>query len=119
MPAPAAIPLPASSASNEVVSNVLRLTQLWLHGWRHKRVAPSASTRWLMDHAAETLGTAAPASDDEEFDWVSRTFSETSAMTLYVAARGLADRGQVEDAIAVLGDACRAQGAQLERTVPG
>jgi hypothetical protein len=108
---------PAASAHDEVVSNVLRLTQLWLHGWRHKRVAPTASTRWLMDHAAEALGTLAPANDDEEFDWVSRTFSETSAMTLYVAARGLADRGQVEDALAVLGDACRAQGADVARTV--
>ena len=82
------------SPHNEAVSNVLRLTQLWLNGWRHKRVAPSPSTRWLMEQAAAWLGTAAPESDDEEFDWVSRTFSQASAMTLYVAARGLADRGQ-------------------------
>jgi hypothetical protein len=97
------------SPHNEVVSNVLRLTQLWLNGWRHKRVAPSASTRWLMEQAAVRLGTHAPESDHDEFDWVSRTFSETSAMTLYVAARGLADRGQRDDALAVLEDACRAQ----------
>jgi hypothetical protein len=97
------------SPHNEAVSNVLRLTQLWLHGWRHKRVAPSASARWLMDKAASALGTSAPVSDDDEFDWVARTFSETSAMTLYVAARGLADRGQRADAAAVLEDACRAQ----------
>jgi hypothetical protein len=97
------------SPHNEVVSNVLRLTQLWLHGRRHRRIAPGASTRWLTQQAAETLGTPPPASDHDEFDWVSRTFSETSAMTLYVAARGLAGRGQREDAIAVLGDACRAQ----------
>jgi hypothetical protein len=96
--------------SPEAVSNVLRLTQLWLNGWRHKRVAPSPSTRWLMEQAAARLNVAVPATDDEEFDWVSRTFSNASAMTLYVAARGLADRGQPDDALAVLGDACRAQG---------
>jgi hypothetical protein len=101
--------LPMPSQDTEGVANILRLTQLWLNGWRHKRVAPSASTRWLMEQAAARLGTRAPASDYDEFDWVSRTFSETSAMTLYVAARGLADRGQREDALAVLGDACRAQ----------
>jgi hypothetical protein len=101
------------SPHNEAVSNVLRLTQLWLNGCRHKqRVAPSACTRWLMEQAAAKLGTRAPESDYDEFDWVSRTFSETSAMTLYVAARGLADRGQREDALAVLGDACRAQTLQ-------
>jgi hypothetical protein len=98
------------SPHNEAVSNVLRLTQLWLNGWRHKRVAPSPSTRWLMEQAATRLNVSPPATDDEEFDWVSRTFSQASAMTLYVAARGLADRGQRDDALAVLGDACRAQG---------
>jgi hypothetical protein len=106
------------SPHNEAAaSNVLRLTQLWLHGWKHKRVAPSASTRWLMDKAAAALGTCAPLSDDDEFDWVSRTFSETSSMTLYVAARGLADSGQRDDALAVLEDACRAQTSA--RTAPG
>jgi hypothetical protein len=108
---------------NDAVSNVLRLTQLWLNGWRHKRVAPSPSTRWLMEQAALRLNVAAPATDDEEFDWVSRTFSQASAMTLYVAARGLADRGQRDDALAVLGDACRAQGqasgTQMRVTRPG
>jgi hypothetical protein len=103
------------SPHHEAVPNVLRLTQLWLNGWRHKRVAPSASTRWLMEQAATRLGTPAPESDYDEFDWVSRTFSETSAMTLYVAARGLADRGQREDALAVLGDACRAQTLESSR----
>jgi hypothetical protein len=103
---------------NEVV-NVLRLTQLWLHGWRYRRVAPSTSTRWLMDSAAAALGLSAPTSDDDEFDWVARTFSETSAMTLYVAARGLADRGQRDDALAVLGDACRAQTQAAPRAVGG
>jgi hypothetical protein len=97
------------AAHNQVASNVLRLTHLWLSGWRQKGASPSSCTRWLMDEAAAALGTRAPVSEDEEFDWVSRTFSETSAMTLYVAARGLADRGQLEDALAVLGDACRAQ----------
>jgi hypothetical protein len=70
-----------------------------------------------MDHAARALGTSAPVSDDEEFDWVSRTFSETSAMTLYVAARGLADRGHVDDARAVLDDACRAQSSAVTAKV--
>jgi hypothetical protein len=107
------------SPHHEVASNVLRLTQLWLYGWRHKRVPPSASARWLMDSAAAALGTSAPASEDDEFDWVSRTFSETSAMTLYVAARGLADRGQREDAFAVLGDACRAQSHASPRAPTG
>ena len=97
------------TANNEVVSNVLRLTQLWLGGWRSRRDISSAHSRWLMNHAAASLGTLAPASEDDEFDWVSRTFSETSAMTLYVAARGLADRGQLQEALEVLGDACRAQ----------
>jgi hypothetical protein len=100
---------------NESVANVLRLTQLWLNNWRHKPVASSTSTRWLMEQAAERLGTRAPESDDDEFDWVARTFSETSAMTLFVAARGLADRGQREDAVAVLGDACRAQTLESSR----
>jgi hypothetical protein len=111
------------SPHNDAVSNVLRLTQLWLNGWRHKRVAPSPSTRWLMEQAATRLNVSTPATDDEEFDWVSRTFSQASAMTLYVAARGLADRGQRADALAVLGDACRAQGqtsgTQMRATRPG
>jgi hypothetical protein len=68
-----------------------------------------ARARWLMGHAAEGLGLQPPATGIEEFEWVTSAFPDSSAMTLYLAARSLADGGRLEDALDVLGDACRAQ----------
>lgn len=65
--------------------------------------------RWLIDHAAAGLGIAPPEPEAEEFEWTTAVFSDSSAMTLYLAARALADAGRLNDALDVLGDACRAQ----------
>jgi hypothetical protein len=77
--------------------------------WRRAALTPGARTRWLLEHAAAGLGKEPPAPDAEEIDWVTSAFSETNALTLYVAARALADEGHPEEALEVLGDACRAQ----------
>jgi hypothetical protein len=77
--------------------------------WRKAALAPGLRARWLLEHAAVGLGVEPPASSDAELDWITTMFSETNALTLYVAARGLADEGHCEDALEVLGDACRAQ----------
>jgi hypothetical protein len=77
--------------------------------WRRAGLAPGARTRWLLEHAAVGLGVEPPTSNEEELDWITTMFSETNALTLYVAARGLADEGHCEEALEVLGDACRAQ----------
>jgi hypothetical protein len=66
-------------------------------------------TRWLLEHAAAGLGIDTPDPQAEEFDWATTEFSDSSAMTLYMAARTLADRGRLDEALEVLGDACRAQ----------
>jgi hypothetical protein len=68
-----------------------------------------ARARWLMVHAAQGLGIEPPPNGMEEFEWVTGAFPDSSAMTLYLAARSLADVGKLEDALDVLGDACRAQ----------
>jgi hypothetical protein len=65
--------------------------------------------RWLLEHAAAGLGVEPPAAHAEEFEWTTTEFSDASAMTLYIAARALADKGRLDDALEVLGDACRAQ----------
>jgi hypothetical protein len=52
-----------------------------------------------------------PAPETEEFEWVTGAFSDSSAMTLYLAARRLADVGRLRDALDVLSDACQAQRA--------
>jgi hypothetical protein len=65
--------------------------------------------RWLLEHAAVGLGIEPPGAMAEEFEWTTTEFSDASAMTLYIAARALADLGRLEDALEVLGDACRAQ----------
>ncbi|HEX3344746.1 MAG TPA: hypothetical protein VHS09_09250 [Polyangiaceae bacterium] len=65
--------------------------------------------RWLLEHAAAGLGVERPALHAEEFEWATTEFSDSSAMTLYLAARSLADAGRLDDALEVLGDACRAQ----------
>jgi hypothetical protein len=65
--------------------------------------------RWLLEHAAHGLGVEPPGPLAEEFEWTTTEFSDASAMTLYIAARALADLGRLEDALEVLGDACRAQ----------
>lgn len=77
--------------------------------WRKAALAPGARTKWLLEHAAAGLGVEPPPADEAELDWVTTMFSETNALTLYVAARGLADEGHCEEALEVLGDACRAQ----------
>jgi hypothetical protein len=77
--------------------------------WRKAALATGARTRWLLEHAAVGLGVEPPASSDVELDWITTVFSETNALTLYVAARGLADEGHCDEALEVLGDACRAQ----------
>ncbi len=85
--------------------------------WRKAALAPGARTRWLLEHAAVGLAVEPPASSEAEIDWITTVFSETNALTLYVAARGLADEGHCEEALEVLGDACRAQ--QHGRSVGG
>ena len=65
--------------------------------------------RWLLEHAAVGLGVAPPAPQAEEFQWATTEFGDSSAMTLYLAARTLVDRGRLDEALEVLGDACRAQ----------
>jgi hypothetical protein len=65
--------------------------------------------RWLLEHAAKALGVEPPAPQAEEFEWATSEFSDSSAMTLYMAARRLADKGRLDEALEVLGDACRAQ----------
>ena len=77
--------------------------------WRKAALAPGARTRWLLEHAAAGLGIEPPPADVAEIDWITSAFTETNALTLYVAARGLADEGHTEEALEVLGDACRAQ----------
>ncbi len=77
--------------------------------WRKAALAPGARTKWLLEHAAVGLGVEPPLAEDAELDWITTMFSETNALTLYVAARGLADEGHCEEALEVLGDACRAQ----------
>jgi hypothetical protein len=65
--------------------------------------------RWLLEHAAVGLGIDPPDPRAEEFEWATTEFGDSSAMTLYLAARTLADRGRLDEALEVLGDACRAQ----------
>lgn len=65
--------------------------------------------RWLLEHAAVGLGVDPPDAQAEEFQWTTTEFSDSSAMTLYLAARSLADSGRLGEALEVLGDACRAQ----------
>jgi len=65
--------------------------------------------RWLLEHAAVGLGVDLPPPQAEEFEWATTEFSDSSAMTLYLAARSLADSGRLGEALEVLGDACRAQ----------
>jgi hypothetical protein len=77
--------------------------------WRKAALTPGARARWLLEHAAVGLGVEPPASTEAELEWITTMFSETNALTLYVAARGLADEGHAEEALEVLGDACRAQ----------
>jgi hypothetical protein len=77
--------------------------------WRRAALTPGARTRWLLEHAAAGLGVEPPGSNVEEIDWVTSVFTETNALTLYVAARALADEGHPDEALEVLGDACRAQ----------
>jgi hypothetical protein len=77
--------------------------------WRKAALATGARTKWLVEHAAAGLGVEPPAPEVEEIDWVTTVFSETNALTLYVAARALAHEGHQEEALEVLGDACRAQ----------
>jgi hypothetical protein len=66
-------------------------------------------TGWLMENAAIGLGREPPPPGTEEFEWVTGAFPDSSAMTLYLAARALADAGKLLEALEVLGDACRAQ----------
>jgi hypothetical protein len=66
-------------------------------------------TRWLLQRVAAILGVSPPAAAAEELQWTSVAFSETSAMTLYLAGCKLADAGRLEDALDVIDDACRAQ----------
>jgi hypothetical protein len=66
-------------------------------------------TRWLVEHVAARLGLELPPHDVEEFEWVTAAFSDSSAMTLYLAARRLVDVGRLDEALEVLGDACHAQ----------
>ena len=66
-------------------------------------------TSWLMENAAIGLGCPPPPPGTEEFEWVTAAFPDSSAMTLYLAARTLADAGRLQEALEVLGDACRAQ----------
>ncbi len=66
-------------------------------------------TRWLLEHAARELGLETPPAEVEEFEWVTGAFSDSSAMTLYLAARSLADVGRLDEALEVLSDACHAQ----------
>jgi hypothetical protein len=68
-----------------------------------------ARARWLMERVAEGLGLDVPPVEAEEFEWVTSTLSDSSAMTLYLAARKLVDAGRLDDALDVLGDACHAQ----------
>jgi hypothetical protein len=70
-----------------------------------------ARKRWLLENAAARLDLEVPAPETEEFEWVTNAFSDSSAMTLYLAARRLADVGRLEDALEVLSDACHAQRA--------
>jgi hypothetical protein len=76
-----------------------------IHGIRWN----DARARWLMMHSAKGLGLQVPPVEAEEFEWVTAAFPDSSAMTLYLAARTLADSGRLEDALDVIGDACRAQ----------
>jgi hypothetical protein len=93
------------------VSDVYRVgvTDALSCDWRSAAFAPGARVRWLLEHAAAGLGVEPPTVDEAELDWITTMFSETNALTLYVAARGLADEGHTEEALEVLGDACRAQ----------
>ena len=68
-----------------------------------------ARARWLIEQVAARLGLEAPTAPAEEFEWVTSVLTDSSAMTMYLAARGLADAGRIEDAADVLGDACHAQ----------
>jgi hypothetical protein len=45
----------------------------------------------------------------DELQWTTAAFSKSTAMTLYLAARELAEKGRTADALDVVGDACRAQ----------
>jgi|HubBroStandDraft_6_1064221.scaffolds.fasta_scaffold359066_2 hypothetical protein len=85
--------------------------------WRRLDLVPGARTQWLLEHAAAGLGVEPPADDVMELDWIAVVFSETNALTLYMAARDLADEGHPDEALEVLGDACRAQ--QHRRSVEG
>jgi hypothetical protein len=68
-----------------------------------------ARARWLMEQVAARLGLEVPPPEAEEFEWVTAAFSDSSAMTLYLAARKLVDAGRLDEALEVLGDACHAQ----------
>ncbi len=69
----------------------------------------SNRTRWLLEHAAAGLGVDAPQPQVEELQWLSTVFSDSGAITLYLAARSLADAGYEDEALEVLGDACHAE----------
>jgi hypothetical protein len=68
-----------------------------------------ARARWLIEQIADRLGLEAPTAPAEEFEWVTSVLTDSSAMTLYLAARRLADSDRIDDAVDVLGDACHAQ----------
>jgi hypothetical protein len=93
------------------ISDVYRVgvTDALQGDWRSAALAPGARTQWLLEHAAAGLGVEPPTADMTELDWITSVFTETNALTLYVAARGLADEGHTEEALEVLGDACRVQ----------
>jgi hypothetical protein len=90
-----AFPLPVAPAMAVTESSSIR--------WNDGRAG------WLLEHAAVGLGVEPPGPHVEEFEWTTTEFSDASAMTLYLAARALADEGRLDDALEVLGDACRAQ----------
>jgi hypothetical protein len=99
------------SGRQPIASDVYRVGLADVRGsdGRRAALAPGARTRWFLELAAVGLGVDPPPADVLELDWVTEVFSETNALTLYVAARGLADEGHAEEALEVLGDACRAQ----------
>jgi hypothetical protein len=114
-------PAQKDTGRHRIASDVYRVgvTDVWGGDWRQAALAPGGRTRWLLEHAAAGLGVDPPPADAIELDWVTAVFSETNALTLYIAARGLADEGHPEEALEVLGDACRAQqhGRTTEREV--
>lgn len=72
------------------------------------RVAPDSE---LAEEAARILGAAPPRSElpEDVGPWIRATFTDSAAMLMWIAACELGQRGQVEDARALVGDACHAQ----------